>query len=188
MHAVSRHGMLPRVHRGTGGAPPEPFTLPEGPLSLTELVPTVIARCAAAEQRGADWRDVVDSLRPHIPEIWRGLSEPDRAWFMSRLGRVWEIHRHRLAPEVAAALDRLRLMGRLRIRPGRVLEASGGRWGVDVSIAREGEAEPEILRVDAIINCSGPMVDLAAAADPLLSSLIEPDPVWARPDLPALDQ
>jgi uncharacterized NAD(P)/FAD-binding protein YdhS len=134
-------------------------------------VPTVIARCTTATQQGGDWRDVVDSMRPHVPEIWRGLSDSDRDWFLSRLGRVWEIHRHRLAPEVAAALDRLRLMGRLRVRAGTVLETTAGSHGVDVLIGHEGGGEAEVIKVDAIVNCSGPSVDLANAGNPLLDSL-----------------
>ncbi len=188
LHAISRHGMLPRVHRGVGGgAPPEPFELPSGPISLNELVPTVIARCTTATQQGADWRDVVDSLRPHVPEIWRGLSDSDRAWFLSRLGRVWEIHRHRLAPEVAAALDRLRLMGRLRVRAGTVLDTTAGRSGVDVRIGHEGGREAEVIKVDAIVNCTGPSVALADAGDPLLDSLISAGEVRPGPQGIGLD-
>ena len=47
----------------------------------------------------------VNALRPVTSDLWRALPQPDQQRFVERLARFWDVHRHRLAPEVAAAVD-----------------------------------------------------------------------------------
>ncbi|MGB6582910.1 MAG: hypothetical protein WBF34_33850, partial [Streptosporangiaceae bacterium] len=41
---------------------------------------------------------VVDTLRPHIPELWQRLSPPDKRLFLRHVARYWEVHRHCVPP------------------------------------------------------------------------------------------
>ena len=53
------------------------------------------------------------------------LSLPDRRRFVERVSRRWEVHRHRMAPAVAAEPAVLRDDGRLRIVPAAAVSVLG---------------------------------------------------------------
>jgi uncharacterized NAD(P)/FAD-binding protein YdhS/flavin reductase (DIM6/NTAB) family NADH-FMN oxidoreductase RutF len=170
--AVSRNGLLPRVHRAEGKPPREAYRLPNGPLILRELIPAVCREAARVGEGEDDWRDVVDSLRPVTNQIWSRLSEEDRRWFVEHLARLWEVHRHRLAPEVAAELGARRASGRLEVLAGSIERMSLSRRGVEVRLLRAKRNAAETLRFDRVINCTGPAQDLSRVDDPLLVDLL----------------
>ncbi|WP_158562825.1 FAD/NAD(P)-binding protein [Marinitenerispora sediminis] len=149
VHAVSRHGMLAHRHRPPLVTPPGLVDLAhaDGPLPLRELTRRV--RAAIADYPG-DWRHVVDSLRPHVPELWQGLSAAEQRLFLARLARYWESARHRMAPEVADRLAALRAAGRLRLHTGRVSELRAGPSGVRAVLGDGGR-----LDVGTVVNCTG---------------------------------
>ena len=179
VHAVSRHALLPREHRGAPvpGRPPAPAlpVLTQEPLRLAGLVRQV--RAAAAQHPG-DWQDVIDVLRPQVPDLWQRLPAADQRLFLRRYARYWEVHRHRVPPRTAARIAALRAAGRLQVQPGQIVAASGGPDGVRVSVAHRGTVT--VLDVGWLINGTGPAADVTAAADPLLRSLL--DAGLARPD------
>jgi len=132
-----------------------------------------------AEADGGDWRAVVDGLRPVIQSLWRSLSETERRRFLSRAARLWEVHRHRMAPAVAATVDDFVQAGRLVVRRGTIdsLVAEGPTLRVGV---RSGSDRPQELRVGHIVNCTGPSTDVATTSDPLLRGMLAAG--VARPD------
>ena len=102
-----------------------------------------------AEVGGGDWRDAVNALRPGAPELWGALPEAEQRRFLDRLARFWDVHRHRLAPQVAAAVDELRGSGRLTLLSARIRAvASHAGWRGGES-ARTGEWP----RADAAGRC-----------------------------------
>lgn len=169
--AISRNGLLPTRHR-RGLAPPNRwFELPPSELRLAELVTRIESEIASAEQNGADWREVIDALRPYTNRIWRRLSDEDREEFVRHLARRWDVVRHRMAPEIARTLEVMRAEGRLRLARGS-LEAMRPRdLDVEVTMAL-GEGESTRFRVDRVVNCTGPTLDLARAGEPLLERLL----------------
>ena len=62
----------------------------------------------AARTQGLEWRSVVDSLRPRTGSIWSSWPDRERRRFMRHARPYWEIHRHRMAPEVEARIVSLR--------------------------------------------------------------------------------
>ncbi|MFC7327267.1 FAD/NAD(P)-binding protein [Marinactinospora rubrisoli] len=149
VHAVSRHGLLAHRHRPPVVAPPGLVDLSsaDGPLPLRTLVRRV--RAAISGHPG-DWRHVVDSLRPHVPELWQGLSAAEQRTFLARLARYWESARHRMAPEVADRVDALLAAGRLRLHTGRLSELQAGPDGLRATLSGG-----ERLRVGTVVNCTG---------------------------------
>jgi uncharacterized NAD(P)/FAD-binding protein YdhS len=179
VHAISRRGLLPREHSW-----PRPATAPgampvigagTGALRLTRLVREVRASVAAYP---GDWRDVVDALRPRVPNLWERLSEADKRLFLGHVARYWEVHRHRVPPETARRAAGLAAAGRLSVHRGRVIAATDQRGGARVRIDHDGSATE--LAVGWLINCTGPASDVSTTADPLLRDLL--DVGIARPD------
>jgi uncharacterized NAD(P)/FAD-binding protein YdhS len=98
--ALSRHGLLPRVH-----APTRTWSFLAPP---TEVAPTVGAlmryirrEVARAHGEGFDWRDVIDALRPHTQRLWQRLPQAERQRFLricGPTGKSIAIAWHRRSP------------------------------------------------------------------------------------------
>jgi uncharacterized NAD(P)/FAD-binding protein YdhS len=161
--AVSRRGLVPRAHVVPAAAALE-RALPE---RLAELVREVRSR--------SPWRASVDGLRPLSIALWQGLSEAEQRRFLRHLRPWWDVHRHRIAPGVAARIEALRGSGRLEVAAGRIARVEGET----VTIARRGGGTLE-RRFAAVINCTGPEGDIRRIDDPLIRSLLASG--RARPD------
>lgn len=174
MVAVSRRGLLPRSH-----AAPEAWAkierAPQG--NLSERVRQVRER---AEEVG--WRNAVDELRPFSQEMWQQLPRAEQARFLRHLRAWWDVHRHRIAPEVTKRIAALQASGRLDVHAGRIQSVAETGAGAEVEWTPRGASAPERLAVQRIINCTGPATDLRRTPDPLLRRLTErgtirPDPL-----------
>ncbi|MDX6582787.1 MAG: hypothetical protein QOI10_1971 [Solirubrobacterales bacterium] len=169
--AVSRKGLVPQSHRRGAALPPRRFHIRRERVRLDELVDEVARELSDVRSTGGDWRQVIDSMRPVTNQIWHRLSDTDRRRFVDRLSRRWDVHRHRMAPEVATMLERLRRTHRLAMGRASVegMRVAGDR--VIVTLDR-GERGVEELSVARVINCTGPALDLRAAREPLLEGLL----------------
>ncbi|HWA41897.1 MAG TPA: FAD/NAD(P)-binding protein [Hypericibacter adhaerens] len=186
IYALSRRGLLPRVHLQTqGGALPAPWVFNEPPRgdSLVSLLRLVRAACREAEAQGRGWRVVIDGLRPHTQRIWQELSMPQRARFLRHLRPWWDVHRHRTAPQIMERILGAQSSGQLRFLTGRITgkdrRPSGG---FAITVAPRGGQVPLSLTVERIIDCSGPRTDCTKIDQPLLRQLlrdgqIRPDPL-----------
>ena len=161
--ALSRHGLLPRPH-GELGEAAAPADAPSG--SPAEVLAEVRRRAAA------DWRGTLDGLRPHVQSLWRGWSVRDRGRFLRHLRPWWDVHRHRLAPQVAARLDALREAGIFLSVAARLQRLHLERDGVTATWKARGETDLTSRRFALVINCTGPQGDVAQSADPLIGSLL----------------
>lgn len=161
VEALSRRGLLPQVHPQRP-APAVDLALPEA----AEVGP-LLRRVRAAIAEGADWTAVVEYVRHNADRLWNGLNPAAQERFLRHVQRYWEVHRHRMAPPVAARVKRLREQGTLRIRSGRLLSVDPDpRGGLLVRI----EGEPP-RRYAAVISCTGPG-PLPSSAGPLLTTLL----------------
>ncbi len=116
LRMVSRRGLLPRPH-DLHSAPLPVLPVPDLTHPLTARFALEWLRAAIVAGDG-DWRAVFDAVRPHTNQIWAQLSETERARLVRHAGRYWEVHRHRVAPEVAARAAELIATGRLELRTG----------------------------------------------------------------------
>ncbi|PTD21207.1 FAD/NAD(P)-binding protein [Sphingomonas fennica] len=172
--ALSRRGLVPRAH-----APGPPVSTQLGerpPIAATALLREVRARADAI-----GWRAAVDELRPYSQGMWLAADADTRARFLRHLRPWWDVHRHRLAPEVAARLEGMRASGRLDFVAGRTLAFRDGAAGVEVDWRPRGAKAIETLLARRVVNCSGPLIDLDRTEEPLLANLrargvIRPDP------------
>lgn len=170
IHVLSRHGLMPLAHADSAApaaAAGEAMTAGLVPLGVRERMRLLRAWTRAAIAAGEPWQWVFDRLRAHGQVLWRSLTHAEQQRFLRHAVRYWDIHRHRIAPQVAATLDALRAGGRLETLPGRLLSidarADGGArvtWR-----PRHGDA-PRTLDADWIVNATGveTHVDLQSGA------------------------
>lgn len=164
--ALSLRGLLPRVHNDR---PDDHPTLPSeaavGPLSHR-------LKAARALSRRMDWRAVMEGYRPITAKLWAEATTPERARLMRHLRPFWDVHRHRIAPEMGRMLDRLSAEGRLTLKAGRLERVEGGPGGVSVGWRPWRAAESAPLQARWVIDCTGPGHDAASHAltAPLIAS------------------
>jgi len=162
--AVSRRGLLPRTHgpRSALEADPSP-----APLPLSQRLHEVRRRA-----RREPWTAVLDRMRPHHQALWRAASPAERLRFLRHLRPWWDVHRHRMAPEIGAAVERWLAEGRLRAGAGRLLRVERTDAGLEVvwRTRRGGEARTP---ASFVVNCTGPEGDPSRVGGPLLRGLLE---------------
>ena len=122
-------------------------------------------------EAGDAWCGVIDGLRPVTQEIWQALSHADRQRFLRHLRPWWDVHRHRMAPSIAARIDAARASGQLRIHTGRIACSNPVERAIDVRLSLRG-GDAATLRVARVVNCSGPCTDVSQSSDPLLRALL----------------
>jgi uncharacterized NAD(P)/FAD-binding protein YdhS len=180
IHAVSRHGLLPRPHPGTLHTSRQPLWLPvvtrtTGPVRLADLMWQIRSTVAASP---ANWFDVMTGLRPLVPGLWRRMPVEDKRLFLRHVARYWEVHRHLVPPATASRITALRATGRLLVHRGQVMAVTqhAGR----LRILADAGADTVQFDADWLINGTGSTADVVATASPLLHDLFTTG--LARPD------
>lgn len=172
IHALSRRGLQPQSHKA--GLKPYPPFLSDEPLPATargalHRVRTEVKKAVAA---GHDWRVVIDAIRPQSQALWQGFSWEQRALFLRHVRPHWEVHRHRIAPHVAAIVSRLEAEGRVKFYAGRLHVLRDIEGGAEAVFLRRGSGERIALQVAKVINCTGPRSDYSKYQHPLLVNLL----------------
>lgn len=171
IHVLSRHGLLPQVHRPCAVLPWE-APVDEAP-RLRPLLRELRRAVRGAQAQGRDWREVVDGLRPVTVALWRGLSTPERRRFLRHLRAFWDVHRHRMAPGVARTVERLQREGQLHVHAGRVHAFRLTDSGVEARYRPRGERHEAALTVQHVVNCTGVDGAMTRASQPLMRSLLD---------------
>lgn len=171
--ALSRRGQIPRAHADFDPAPVEVDAVPRGDLHG-------LWRWLRRRSGETGWRAAVDSLRPHSHALWQALDAEQQRRFMRHARPWWDVHRHRIAPEVAATIHRMVADGRLEVLAGRIVAAHGDEGGLEVEIRRRGAERSSAERFHYVFNCTGPLHAVRRTRDALLRGLLERGEV--RPD------
>ncbi|QMU69678.1 FAD/NAD(P)-binding protein [Streptacidiphilus sp. P02-A3a] len=166
VHAVSRHGLLPRPHAARPLLPaPAPGL--DARSGLDPLRRAVLGHLAAGRRSHGDWRVGFDSLRPVTSALWQQLAPAEQARFLREDLRLWEVHRHRIPPVSAEALADAVDRGRVTVGSGTVTDAEPVADALRVRLA-----DGRSLRVGAVVNCTGAQTDLTRIEDPLVTGLL----------------
>ena len=180
--ALSRRGQIPRSHADFEPAPVELDEVPQGNL---------LGLWRWLRQRGgqAGWRAAVDSLRPHSQALWQSLPADQQRRFLRHARPWWDVHRHRIAPQVARQVAELVAAGRLEIVAGRIGAMRAVDDGVEVVIKRRGRSptpptplaygesrsssRAEGQKFAFAFNCTGPLGAIGRTRDALLRGMLE---------------
>jgi uncharacterized NAD(P)/FAD-binding protein YdhS len=177
--AMSRRGLMAKGHRRTAPLAFHEENIPFGASAAT-LLRWLRQRIAAHAAEGGDWRSVLDAIRPFSQRLWRELPPASQRSFLEHARAWWDVHRHRMAPEVEARINQAITDGQLTVTAAKLLGTEGGAQGVRVRYRRRGRAEIESLEVGAIVDCTGIVRDPRATTNPAVRSLF--DQGLARPD------
>jgi uncharacterized NAD(P)/FAD-binding protein YdhS len=156
---MSRRGLVPRPHENFVPAPLD--HQPEG--GLLDL-----ARATRKRAAEVGWRASVDALRPFTVALWQRLTLKERRAFLRHLRPWWDVHRHRIAPQITSSFRN----SNSEVLAGRIRSVRNSEGAVELCIGlRDGD---EIRRqVAAIVNCTGPAGDIRRTPDPLVAALLK---------------
>ena len=171
--ALSRRGLVPRAHADFEPAPVEEKDVPGGNLRA-------LWRWLRRRSAQVGWRAAVDGLRPYSHPLWQSFSAEEQRRFLRHARPWWDVHRHRIAPEVAQTVARMVSEGRLEVVAGRLVSAQPTDEGLEVGYRRRGSPSTQSATFAYAFNCTGPLHSMARTKDPLLRSLLDAGQV--RPD------
>lgn len=168
--AISRRGLLPQAHAAAGA----PFSCPDVDAGFERLSALLACVRAGVRAAGGDWRAVIDGLRPHTQALWASLPMSERRRFLRHLRPYWEVHRHRLAPPVAARLHAALADGRLRLHAARLQGIGcGGDGRLHAEARLRGSDATLRFAADVLVNATGPQCDWARLDDALLRDALD---------------
>ncbi len=173
LYTISRRGLLPLPQTAfrAGAMQGAGESLLASAHSLRQLLKAGRALAREVEACGGDWREAVTLIRNLAPRLWRQLPAVERRRFVRHLQTHWDVHRHRLPPQLAERLDALRRSGRLQVNAGRIQSVIAVDRRLRVSWRARGNGKITELTADMVVNATGPSFGIEDSADALLSSL-----------------
>ncbi len=169
--AVSRRGLLPRRH----GSFVSTIDILDGeavPTTALELLRLIRRRVRRDGPAFGGWHALVDALRFKLPLIWSHLPPREKKRVLRRLLPFWEVHRFRIAPQVATALDNAMRASTLTVEKAGLTGLTRSDGGIAASLRPPG-GRAESRTFDAVVLCTGPEKDLGA--NPLVAALLAED-------------
>jgi uncharacterized NAD(P)/FAD-binding protein YdhS len=178
IHVLSREGLVPSRHQQTQPWPG--FWTERSPRTTRGLLALIRDQVDAAAEKGIDWRSVVDSLRPVTQRIWQSLPFHEQRRFLRHARSQWDVHRHRLAPEIADIFSDMEAEGQIRFHTGRIIRYCEDHGLAEIVYQERGATTAKRLHAHRVINCTGSETDCRRIDDPLITSLFVQG--LARPD------
>jgi uncharacterized NAD(P)/FAD-binding protein YdhS len=180
IHVVSRRGLFPHSHRFNIAAHNTTLTVEQLPTSVRGLLHRVRGEVHQAMTKGTDWRAVIDALRPFSHDIWQRWDTTEQQRFLRHTQPYWDIHRHRVAPQVGEMIQKLLASGQVIRHVGRVYDyqwpntaTNADLAPVRVTLQPRDQGQRQIVQVAKVINGTGPEFDYRRLPDPLIQQLLQ---------------
>lgn len=171
IHAISRRGLLPLGH-----GPSTPWSdlrlTADDRRSLVALFAALRREVRRAAEAGVGWRAVVDAVRPHVQTLWAEMTPADKQRFLRHVRPWWDVHRHRMAPTVAATLTSLQTSRTLQVHTGRIGSIRPEAGALRVSWRPRGATGERTVLAQRVIDCTGLATDYTTLDDPLIQQLL----------------
>ena len=137
---ISRTGLLPMPHLAKRAQPSEiPASARLSPKALRTFI-----------ESSADWRAAQDGARHIFPEIWFSWNSEQKSEFVKDDMRWWNVHRHRVSPEIQGELQESLDNGRVKVLADELATVSQKFGRLDLNL-KSGLT----LQADKLINCLG---------------------------------
>lgn len=166
IEVLSRRGLLPHAHTEKQLTPVSLGVDGEA-MELSEILHLLRKVARTAD----DWRCVMEGLRHHTQDLWKQLSSEKRSRFLRHGLAWWNIHRHRLAPDVAKSLQGYLRDGSVIVRSGYWHDIGVGHDKVTVTYRQRGTTNERRIETDWLVNCTG-MERAGITHSPLLQSML----------------
>ncbi len=170
IYAVSRRGLFPLTHRSTKPYPA--FLTPDtAPKTIRGLLRCIRSEVQTATEQGYDWRSAIDSVRPITQQLWQQLGRAEQRRFLRHATPYWDVHRHRIAPEMGDVVRAMLDSGQLTIIAGRIQDYQAAQAAVAVTVRDRQTQTNRVLQVSRAVNCTGVQTDYRRSPQSLIANL-----------------
>ncbi len=170
IYAVSRRGLSVLPHQSTKPYPT--FLTPDtAPKTVRGLLRRIRSEVQAAAVQGYDWRSVIDSLRPITQQLWQQLLRVEQQRFLRHATPYWDVHRHRIAPQIGEVVQAMLDSGQLTITAGRIQDYQANKNAVAVTVRQRQTQTNRVLQVNRVVNCTGVQADYRRSSQSLIANL-----------------
>lgn len=155
---LSRHGCLPTVHGPQQAIPAAISTWYQqwqAPATLPPLKDWLALLRAQIRTSSWPWQLWLDGMRPLTDWLWQHWSLAEQRQFLRHVQTYWDVHRHRMAPEVAGVLHGLLQQGSIEVQAGRLMEIIGQEDGIEARVKDRHTGENRLIHAKWLINCTG---------------------------------
>lgn len=170
--AVSRRGLLPWPHQKGNPIKLDSADIPLG-TELSYFVDWFHKLVRETEKAGGNWRDVVDGLRPFNQRIWQNWPSTAKRRFLEHTKAWWDIHRHRMPPQIHARVNQAVRSGQLKLLAARVVGTASDNGDRLVKLLPRRSRDTETLRVARIYDCTGIVKDVSTGSVAVIRSLTD---------------
>ncbi len=164
IHVLSRRGRVPHAHATRKVEPVVPA------LPASREISMLLSALRKQVRAGPQWRGVMDGLRPLTQSLWQELSNTQRSRFLRHALAWWNIHRHRLAPDVACQLHTLLDDSTVTVHKGYLQAVAENANRLHLSFQPRGGTGTHKIEADWVVNCTG-MERAGIAHSPLLRQM-----------------
>jgi uncharacterized NAD(P)/FAD-binding protein YdhS len=169
--ALSRRGLMSRGHAVGDIAKRNFFETAVPPRTARCLCAAIRSQVRCAGAQGAPWQAVFDDVRTNAARLWAALPVAERRRVVRHLRPFWDVHRFRVAPQVEAAIARLRAGGLFHCMAAQVQEAHWDGSKLTLQLRPTRRAESLVRAPDALIVTTGPAHGSALTVNPALAAL-----------------
>ncbi|MER8536734.1 hypothetical protein NKH61_27990 [Mesorhizobium sp. M1005] len=99
---------------------------------------------------------MLDAVRRRGQAIWQALPLAEQRRVVRHLRALWDVHRFRIAPQIAAVLDRRVAEGRLAYRAASIVGAEQADGCIRVRQRLRGQRSLVVDAFDSVIVTTGP--------------------------------
>ena len=166
------YGILP--HRGNNTNYTSPLLSDENfhKKSLLEIVCFINKERKKMRKLGLSAESLIDAIRPRAQKIWMHLSVNEKQYFLSKLRHKWGVARHRLPIQIHDRIQQLRLNNKLEVIAGKIVNIKENNEYFEVTYFEKKSNSTSYVRVERIINCTGPEQDIALSNNNLLKNML----------------
>ncbi|MEH1978600.1 MAG: FAD/NAD(P)-binding protein [Nostoc sp.] len=170
IYAVSRRGLFPLPHQST--KPYAAFLTPDtAPKTVRGLLRRIRREVQTATVQGYNWRSVIDSLRPITQQLWQQLPSVEQKRLLRHATPYWDVHRHRIAPEIGKVVQAMLDSGQLTITAGRIQDYQTIPNAVAVTVRQRQTQGNQVLQVSRVVNCTGVQANYQRSPQSLIANL-----------------
>ncbi len=180
--SLSPHGFAMLAHPAvaTTAAPQQPIAPPTTASSPRQLLHWFQQQrhCAVAKP---DLHQLLEAIRPHAQRYWCQFSDWQKQQFLRHLRHRWGVLRHKLPPDMLATLLAAQQQGDLQVQAGHLETVRPCGAQLQVTWRDRSDGSTQQLRLDALINCTGPTTDYRRLSGHFLQQAIASGMLAAGP-------
>jgi uncharacterized NAD(P)/FAD-binding protein YdhS len=171
IYLLSRHGGIPLAHPVV--RPPHEHSDYKPEADIHKILVHLKTKIRSSFN-DTQWHEpVLEEIRPHTQLIWQKLSRQQKERFLRHLNHKWSLLRHRLPCQIHAKLHELIDSGKMSLFAGTIDNINLENDLIEVTWKSRKDHSINSLKVQRVINCTGPESNIEKGQNNLLTNLLK---------------